>query len=81
MAAGAFAFISSMGEFLFSLITTTTGESRTLPIVLASLVGKQATEKTIMAAGTIIAAIVPLVLVTIFQRYLIAGLSAGAVKG
>jgi len=81
MAAGAFALISSMGEFLFSLIVTTTDQSRTLPVVLASLVGKYVTEKTIMAAGTIIAAIFPLVLVTVFQRYLIAGLSAGAVKG
>jgi multiple sugar transport system permease protein len=81
MAAGAFAFISSMGEFLFSLIVTTSSESRTLPVVLAALVGKYVTEKTIMAAGTVIAAIFPLVLVTIFQRYLIAGLSAGAVKG
>jgi multiple sugar transport system permease protein len=81
MAAGAYAFISSMGEFMFSLITTTTNASRTLPIVLAALVGKFVTEKTIMAAGTIIAAVFPVVLVMIFQRYLIAGLSAGAVKG
>lgn len=81
MAAGAYAFISSMGEFMFSLITTTTTKSKTLPIVLASLVGKFVTEKTIMAAGTIIASIFPVVLVMIFQRYLIAGLSAGAVKG
>ena len=44
-------------------------------------VDKFVTEKTIMAAGTIIAAVFPVVLVMIFQRYLIARLSAGAVKG
>jgi len=81
MAAGVYAFISSMGEFIFTLITTMTNNSRTLTIMLSMLVSKFVTEKTIMAAGTIIACIIPVVLVMIFQRYLIAGLSAGAVKG
>jgi multiple sugar transport system permease protein len=81
MAAGVYAFISSMGEFIFTLITTMTNNARTLTIMLSMLVSKFVTQKTIMAAGSIIAAAFPVVLVMIFQRYLIAGLSAGAVKG
>jgi len=81
MAAGVYAFISSMGEFIFTLITTMTNNARTLTIMLSMLVSKFVTEKTIMAAGSMIAAFFPVVLVMIFQRYLIAGLSAGAVKG
>jgi multiple sugar transport system permease protein len=81
MATGAFAFISSMSEFTFSLLMTTTMNSKTLPLVLASLASKFVTEKTLMATGSIIAVFIPVVLAMIFQRYLIAGLSAGAVKG
>jgi multiple sugar transport system permease protein len=81
MATGAFAFISSMGEFIFSLLMTTTMQSKTLPLVLSSLAGKFVTEKTMMAAGSMIAVIIPVILTMLFQRYLIAGLSAGAVKG
>jgi multiple sugar transport system permease protein len=81
LATGAFAFISSMSEFTFSLLMTTTMNSKTLPLVLASMASKFVTEKTMMAAGSIIAVVIPVALAIIFQRYLIAGLSAGAVKG
>jgi len=81
MATGAFAFISSMSEFGFSLLMTTTTKSKTLPLTLAALASKFVTEKTTMAAGSMIAVVLPVILVMIFQRYLIAGLSTGAVKG
>jgi trehalose/maltose transport system permease protein len=80
---GLLAFISAWNEFLFALTFVSNNEQRTVPVAIALLSG--ATEQEIpwgpiMAASVIVT--VPLViLVLIFQRRIVAGLTAGAVKG
>ncbi|MEZ5903655.1 MAG: carbohydrate ABC transporter permease [Geminicoccaceae bacterium] len=80
---GLLAFISAWNEFLFALTFVSNNEQRTVPVAIALLSG--ATEQEIpwgpiMAASVIVT--VPLViLVLVFQRRIVAGLTAGAVKG
>jgi trehalose/maltose transport system permease protein len=80
---GLLAFIAAWNEFLFALTFVSNDAQRTVPVAIALLSG--ATEQEIpwgpiMAASVIVT--VPLVvLVLVFQRRIVAGLTAGAVKG
>ena len=80
---GLLAFIAAWNEFLFALTFTLTGDMRTVPVAIALISGASAYELPwgrIMAASVIVT--VPLVmLVLIFQRKIVAGLTAGAIKG
>jgi len=80
---GLLAFIAAWNEFLFALTFTLSNEMRTVPVAIALITGGSQYELpwgNIMAASVIVT--VPLiVLVLIFQRKIIGGLTAGAVKG
>ena len=80
---GLLAFIGAWNEFLFALTFTQTEVQRTTPVAIAMLSGASVQEipwGPIMAASVIVT--VPLViLVLIFQRKIVAGLTAGGVKG
>jgi len=80
---GLLAFIGAWNEFLFALTFTSSETTRTVPVAIAMLSGASQQEipwGPIMAASVIVT--VPLiVLVLIFQRKIVAGLTAGGVKG
>ena len=80
---GLLAFIASWNEYLFARTFTITPERRTVPVAIASFGGQTQFDLpwgTIMAASVVVT--VPLiVLVLVLQRKIIAGLTAGAVKG
>ena len=80
---GLLAFIAAWNEFLFALTFTSSNETRTVPVAIALLSGASQYEipwGRIMAASVIVT--VPLVvLVLIFQRKIVQGLTAGGVKG
>jgi multiple sugar transport system permease protein len=81
--AGLLVFIFVWNEFLFAITLTSTPERRPVPAAIAFFTGSQQFEiplGTISAASVVVT--VPLiVLVLIFQRRIVAGLTAGAVKG
>lgn len=80
---GLLAFIGAWNEFLFALTFTSEETQRTTPVAIAMLSGASVQELPwgpIMAASVIVT--IPLViLVLIFQRKIVAGLTAGGVKG
>lgn len=80
---GLLAFIAAWNEFLFALSFTLTNSQRTVPVAIALITGASQYELpwgNIMAASAIVT--VPLILlVLVFQKRLVAGLTAGAVKG
>jgi trehalose/maltose transport system permease protein len=80
---GLLAFIGAWNEFLFALTFTVDTSRRTVPVAIALLSGASSQEipwGPIMAASVIVT--VPLiVLVLVFQRKIVAGLTAGGVKG
>lgn len=80
---GLLAFITAWNEFLFAITFTLSNTRRTVPVAIALISGASRFELPwgrVMAASVIVT--VPLVvLVLIFQRRIVAGLTAGAVKG
>ncbi|WP_214109540.1 carbohydrate ABC transporter permease [Acrocarpospora catenulata] len=81
VAVGSFAFIHSWNNFLFALMFVSEQEKFTLPVGLAFTIGEFSVDFGALAAGGVVAA-VPVVLVfAVIQRYLVQGMSAGAVKG
>ena len=83
VATGLLAFIAAWNEFLFALTFTLSNEQRTVPVAIALISGASQYELpwgNIMAASVIVT--LPVVaLVLIFQRRIVSGLTAGAVKG
>jgi trehalose/maltose transport system permease protein len=81
---GLLAFISAWNEYLFALtFTSVEPTARTVPVVIALFTGTIARQEPfgeIMGAGILVS--IPLVvLVLVFQQRIVAGLTAGAVKG
>lgn len=83
VATGLLAFIASWNEFLFALTFTLSTGQRTVPVAITLISGASGFELpwgAIMAASVIVT--LPLVvLVVYFQRRIVSGLTAGAVKG
>ena len=81
--AGLLAFIAAWNEFLFALTLTLTDRARTVPVAIALISGASQFEipwGRIMAASVLVTA--PLILLTlVFQRRIVAGLTAGSVRG
>ena len=81
--AGLLAIIQAWNEFLFALTFTVDNKARTVPVAIALFSGASQYElpwAQIMAASVVVT--VPLIiLVLIFQQRIVAGLTAGAVKG
>jgi len=75
-------FIFSFNEFLFALMLTIDYKARTIPVGIALFEGLhgQIPWGQIMA-GAVIAVIPILILIGLFQRYIIRGLTEGAIKG
>ena len=80
---GLLAFIAAWNEFLFALTFVSNNDTRTVPVAIALLSG--ATEQEIpwglIMAASVIVTLPLVVLVLIFQRKIVAGLTAGGVKG
>ncbi len=74
-------FLFSWGEFLFALTFTTTEASRTIPVGIALFPGLHEIPYGDIAAASIVVTLPVILLVLLFQRRIIAGLTAGAVKG
>lgn len=74
-------FIFSWNEFLFALTFTSTLASRTIPVGIALFPGLHEVPWGEIAAASIVVTLPLIFLVFIFQRSIIEGLTAGAVKG
>lgn len=74
-------FIFSWNEFLFALTFTATASSRTIPVAIALFPGLHEIPWGDIAAASVVVTLPLILLVFVFQRRIIAGLTAGAVKG
>lgn len=73
-------FFTNWNSFLYPFILTSSDSLRTLPVALAMLLGYQAIDWYRLMAGSTIAVLPVLLVFLIFQRQIIAGITAGAVK-
>ncbi|MDO8971722.1 MAG: carbohydrate ABC transporter permease [Saprospiraceae bacterium] len=80
-AAGALAFIFSWRDFLFALSLTSTPRGMTIPVGISSFVQEYSIRYGEMAAGSFFAMIPALLMVAFAQRYIIKGMTLGALKG
>lgn len=79
-AVGLFAFILAWQEFLIALTITHTTDMRTLPVGISMMIGFREVLWGPLMAGSVIIALPVVILFTYFQKYLISGLTMGAVK-
>jgi trehalose/maltose transport system permease protein len=80
---GLLAFIGAWNEFMFALTFVISAENRTVPVAIALLQGASQYELpwgSIMAASVTVTLPI-IVMVLIFQKRIVSGLTAGAVKG
>jgi sn-glycerol 3-phosphate transport system permease protein len=80
-ALGLFAFLGTWNAFLWPTLITTDDDWNTVQAGLRQLKAQTLDQPNLLMAGTIIAAIPIAIVLLIFQRQLIRGLTAGAVKG
>jgi multiple sugar transport system permease protein len=80
VATGLLCFLMSWEEFLIALIFTSSPSAKTIPVAIAEFTGRHAIDFGMMATGGVIAAIPPVLIAIVFQRYLVSGLTSGAVK-
>jgi multiple sugar transport system permease protein len=76
-----FVFLLAWDEFFYALIFTSTLAAKTVPVAISEFIGRHVVNVNGMMAGGILAAIPPVLVALIFQRYIVSGMTAGAVKG
>jgi len=76
-----YCFILAWNEYLFATTFISTPRLRTLPIGLQAFIGQYQTDWNLLMAGAVVTTIPVVILFVFLQRYLVAGLTAGAVKG
>lgn len=81
VAVSAFTFIGCWNEFLVAFTFIQTQTKFTIPVGLKTMIGEYSINYPALAAGSVIALIPPVILFAIIQKHLVAGLSAGAIKG
>ena len=81
VAAGLLVFIYAWSEFLYALTLTASTDARTVPVGIALFPGIHEVPWSEIAAGSVVATLPVVVLAVIFQRRILEGLTAGAVRG
>ena len=80
-ALGVFAFLSAWNQYLWPLLVTKDDRLRTVQIGLKQLQATSLDQINVTFAGVVIAVIPLAILLLVFQKQLVRGLTAGAVKG
>ncbi len=74
-------FLATWNDFMWPLIVLTDQKLHTLPVALAGLSREHVQDNELMMAGSVITIVPVLILFLAMQRYYIAGILAGGVKG
>ena len=74
-------FISTWNQFLIPLILSPTNSTKPIAVIISEFVTKNPVNYGLMNAGGLLAVIPPVIIAIIFRRFLISGLTAGAIKG
>ena len=80
VSAGLFTFLFTWGDFLFALTLTTTRDVQPVTLGLFMYIGAYVNDWSSVMATAVMASIPAIVLLVVAQRYVAAGVTAGAVK-
>ncbi len=80
VATAVFAFILAFQDLLFAVTLTNSDEMRTIPVGIVRLKGQQLVDWHQMLAASVVASVPLFALYAMAQRYLVSGLTLGAVK-
>jgi multiple sugar transport system permease protein len=81
VAAAVLGFMESWGAFLYPLLFTSGDANTTLPVIVSNFATDVEINYGLLASSGVIAVIPPLILAFWFQRWIVQGVTAGAVKG
>lgn len=81
VAGGLLAFIMSWNNFLFAFLLTSTTDVKTLPVIMRQFALGEPAVWGVSAAGALLSTLPVALIFLLFQRMLMSGLAAGAVKG
>ena len=81
VAGGAFTFMLCWNEFIVAQVLNSKPGTTTLPPIIAGMNGQINIDYSVIAASGFLSAIPAVLLVLIFQKYMVQGLTAGSVKG
>ncbi len=73
-------FLIAWDEFFFALIFTSTLDAKTISVAIAEFSGKHYVDYEMIAAGGVIAALPPVLVAIVFQKYIVMGMTAGGIK-
>lgn len=76
-----FSVLLAWDEFFYALILTSSLEAKTIPVAIAEFSGQHMVDYGMIAAGGVLAALPPVAIALLLQKYIVRGLAAGAVKG
>jgi multiple sugar transport system permease protein len=74
-------FLTTWNDFMWPLIVLSDESKYTLPVALANLSGEHVQDTELMMAGSVMTVVPVLMVFLALQRYYIAGITGGAVKG
>lgn len=80
-AAAMFAFLQSWHEFLLASVITSSSASRTAPVSLTEFAGEFSVDWGATMAASVVLTLPIILVFVLMQRYFVAGLTGGAVKG
>jgi multiple sugar transport system permease protein len=80
VSSGVICFVFSMGEFMGAMAIINVNRLHTLPLALAQFFTKYSIEYGKITASAVLTVLFPIIFVLVFQRYIVKGLTAGAVK-
>jgi sn-glycerol 3-phosphate transport system permease protein len=80
-AVAAFAFLAAWGQYLWPLVVTESTEMQTVQIGLRQLVTAGSVQQNVASAGAVLAVAPIFLLLALFERHIVRGLAAGALKG
>ena len=78
---GIFTFMGTWNDFMWPLIVLTDSAMQTLPVALANLLGEHVQDTELMMAGSVLTVLPVMLLFAVLQRYYIAGIMLGGIKG
>ena len=81
VATAVFCFMQAWGEYLFAFTLINTEKLQPITVAIYSLIGPYAMDPGLLMSASILSAIVPTVFFLAAQKWIVKGLTAGAVKG